>query len=174
MVKSFSSAPKEERPDYPGLTPLPFRLPGDDHVYKATPPKRAIWQRVNLANRANVDAERRAATLVDYLRGTLAVPGDLERLEHRLLHPGDSLDLADLWQVITWLSEIWTYQIKHPGQMPPGEEDVLEGELAGEVGIEAPAAPVVIEGEPAVAEPVAVPALPPVPPANPATAVAPA
>lgn len=170
MVKVFESAPRDDGyGEYPNTTPLPFVLPGDLYVYTGTPPKPAVWNRTQLASRGFASDDRKIASLIDFLAGTLKNPADRQRLEDRLLDASDSLDLIDLMPVITWLSQTWRLQMEGK-QVPAGDlsstpdsvPDVMPAAAPGEAVFEQPgeamAAPVT--GELAVQ-----PALPPVPPA---------
>lgn len=151
-IKVFESAQRPEAAEAATpspLTPLPFRLPGGDHIYTAHPPKEAIWQQVSLAGRPNAPVNRRIQVLLNYLRGTLSDPDDAEQLEERLLNAADPLDLPNLFPVINHLSQVWTAQSKRAAgkkltddeqalldELEQPDQDTIDGETAGEGTIE--------------------------------------
>jgi hypothetical protein len=175
VVKVFESAPREPGEDeFPGTSALPFVLPGGDaHVYTASVPKRALWQRTQLASRPNAPVDRKIAALLDFLAGSLKNPTDRQRLEDRLLDGADPLDLVDVFPVVTWLTQTWAAQMN--GQEVNAEEiapppplvpvapagevpEIIDGEVAAIEATPEPAAPVTAEA------PAVQPELPPVPP----------
>lgn len=164
MVKVFESAPKFKDTDYyPNTTPLEFVLPGDLHVYTATPPKQAIWQRTSLSSRSNVSDERRIAAMIDFLAGTLKQPADRQRFEDRMLDSTDELDLLDVLPVVSWLSMSWAAQMRGQQLAEETPQDVSSLEQPAEPPAEPPVEASVSAEIPAVAEVPQV-ALPPVPP----------
>lgn len=167
MVKIFESSEREAGyGEYANTTPLEFVLPGDLHVYTGTPPKPAIWQRTVLSGRSRVSESRQIAALLDFLSGTLKDPSDRQRLEDRMLDPADSLDLVDVFPVVTWLSQTWSLQM----QGKPVDIDSTPDEVPAEMPAAAPVEAVFEQPGEALADAssgetaVAVPSLPPVPP----------
>lgn len=168
MVKVFESAPRDDGyGEYPNTTPLPFVLPGDLHIYTATPPKPAVWNRTMLAQRGFASDDRKVAALIDFLAGTLKEPADRQKLEDRMLDGTDSLDLIDLMPVITWLSQTWRLQMEGKevpesdlSSTPDAPDDSLGAPAPAEAAFEQPAEASAVPVE----QPAVQPALPPVPP----------
>ena len=141
-IKKFKTAPREGAKIDEKLTPKPFTLPGEEHVYTAKPPKEVLWQRVQLAGRPNAPVSRRIQAMLDFVHGTLASAEDAARLEERLLSGADALDLVDVFPVVGYLSEAWTaeaegrleqFEAEHAAADAEDDEPAAEQPEAGDV-----------------------------------------